>query len=106
MPDHNDQNLNFPYNPKRKTFQTVKNFSKKIQKKSPKSFEKMVHFSTGYGINSIYYKGPSTIKPKMSNILPARSVSKIEKGNIFLENLKNKVKRQALDLYAQRDADL
>jgi hypothetical protein len=30
----------------------------------------------------------------------------MELGNIFLENLKNKVKRQALGLYAQKDADL
>jgi len=39
-------------------------------------------------------------------ITGGRTTQKPEVGNIILENLKNKVKRQALGMYMQQDADL
>lgn len=65
---------------------------------------------TGCGVNSIYYKEPSTVEHTLRELEKAPKVKTSTKtndiGSIILENLKNRVKRQALGIYAQQDADL
>jgi hypothetical protein len=97
---------NFPYNPKRKKFFTLKPRESARQTSSPLS-RMGVTTNTGFGVNSIYYREPSIITPNLKKIITGgRTTQKPEVGNIILENLKNKVKRQALGMYMQQDADL